>query len=60
MIEGSPAASMARIPGGDPKVLDIEHPTGAATIRVSGSGPNATAAVVLTARKLFDGTVFAP
>ena len=60
MIEGSPAAAMANIPGGDPKVLDIEHPTGAATIRVAGSGPSATAAVVLTARKLFDGTVFAP
>ncbi len=60
MIEGSPAAAMAKIPSGDPKVLDIEHPTGAATIRVSGSGPSATAAVVLTARKLFDGMVFAP
>ena len=60
MIEGSPAAAIARIPAGDPKVLDIEHPTGAATIRVSGSGANATAAVVLTARKLFDGIVYAP
>jgi len=60
MIEGSPAAALANIPAGDPKVLDIEHPTGASTIRVKGSGPSATAAVVLTARKLFDGTVFAP
>ena len=60
MIAGSPAAALANIPDGDPKVLDIEHPTGASTIRVKGSGPSATAAVVLTARKLFDGTVFAP
>ena len=60
MIEGSPAASLANIPAGDPKVLDIEHPTGASTIRVKGSGPSATAAVVLTARKLFDGVAFAP
>ena len=60
MIAGSPAASLANIPDGDPKTLDIEHPTGASTIRVQGSGPSATAAVVLTARKLFDGTVFAP
>lgn len=60
MIEGSPAASLAKIPAGDPKILDIEHPSGATTIRVSGSGPSATAAIVLTARKLFDGTVFAP
>ena len=60
MIEGSPAASLAIIPAGDPKTLDIEHPTGASTIRVKGSGPSATAAVVLTARKLMDGVVFAP
>ena len=60
MIAGSPAASLANIPAGDPKVLDIEHPTGASTIRVTGSGPSATAAVVLTARKLMDGVVFAP
>ncbi|MDE2364079.1 MAG: 4-oxalomesaconate tautomerase [Hyphomicrobiales bacterium] len=60
MIEGSPAAGIANIPAGDPKTLDIEHPSGATTIRVKGSGPSATAAIVLTARKLFDGTVFAP
>ena len=60
MIEGSPAAAIAHIPAGDPKVLDIEHPSGATTIRVTGSGPKATAAIVLTARKLFDGVVFAP
>ncbi len=60
MIVESPAASLANIPAGDPKTLDIEHPTGASTIRVKGSGPDATAAVVLTARKLFDGFVFAP
>ena len=59
MIAGSPAASLANIPAGDPKVLDIEHPTGASTIRVKGTGPSATAAVVLTARKLMDGMVFA-
>ncbi len=60
MIEGSPAAALSHIPAGDPKTLDIEHPTGASTIRVKGSGPTATAAVVLTARKLMDGVVFAP
>ena len=60
MIEGSPAAALSYIPAGDPKTLDIEHPTGASTIRVKGSGPSATAAVVLTARKLMDGVVFAP
>jgi 4-oxalomesaconate tautomerase len=60
MIEGSPAAKLANIPAGDPKILDIEHPSGATTIKISGTGPTATAAIVLTARKLFDGTVFAP
>ena len=29
MIAGSPAASLANIPAGDPKTLDIEHPTSA-------------------------------
>ena len=60
MLEGSPAAALAKIPGGDPKILDIEHPSGATTIKIAGSGPTSTAAIVLTARKLFDGTVFAP
>ena len=60
MIEGSPAAKLANIPAGDPKILDIEHPSGATTIKTSGTGPAATAAIVLTARKLFDGIVFAP
>ena len=60
MLEGTPAAALAHIPGGDPKILDIEHPSGATTIKIAGTGPTSTAAIVLTARKLFDGTVFAP
>jgi 4-oxalomesaconate tautomerase len=60
MLDGSPAAVLAQIPSGDPKILDIEHPSGATTISIRGRGPTATAAIVLTARKLFDGIVFAP
>lgn len=61
LIPGSVAAGLARIPAGDVKTLPIEHPLGESSImaRVDGTGNVASAAVLLTARKLFDGTVFA-
>lgn len=60
LIPGSVAADMAVIPDGDVKSLAIEHPIGAATIvaRMDGAGDIGSAAVLLTCRKLFDGTVF--
>ncbi|MGB9225466.1 PrpF domain-containing protein [Mycobacterium sp.] len=39
--------------------LAIEHPAGTIGIEVAGNGPGLTAAVRSTARKLFDGFVFA-
>jgi 4-oxalomesaconate tautomerase len=57
---GSPAAELADIPAGARKSLAIEHPIGAATVIVeTDEGGNVVnAAILRTARKLFDGTVF--
>ena len=57
---GSPAAELAAIPEGARKSLAIEHPIGAATVIVeTDKGGNVVnAAILRTARKLFDGVVF--
>ena len=60
LIEGSPAAAVARVPPGDRKTLSVEHPTGemSCVLTLDGDGRVATAALLRTARKLMDGTVF--
>jgi 4-oxalomesaconate tautomerase len=60
-LPGSPAASLAQLPEGRSKRMPIEHPIGASTILVElGESANVeSASVLLTARKLFDGLVFA-
>ncbi|HHG91184.1 MAG TPA: 4-oxalomesaconate tautomerase [Devosia sp.] len=60
LIKGSVAADLARIPGGNPKSISVEHPIGETTIivRLDEAGEVASAGVLRTARKLFDGTVF--
>ena len=60
-LPGTPAASLAQLPEGRSKQMPIEHPIGASTIIVEldESGGVESAAVLLTARKLFDGRVFA-
>lgn len=60
LLEGSPAAALARIPDGRSKALGIEHPTGEMTVIVDTdeAGNVAGAAILRTARKLFDGLVF--
>jgi 4-oxalomesaconate tautomerase len=62
LLPGSPAAAIARIPEGSTKELAIEHPTGEMTIiaDIGDNGMVTSAAVLRTARKLFDGVVFAP
>ena len=57
----APAAAIADIPDGPVKELRIEHPIGATTVQatMSPGGGVAEAAILRTARKLFDGTVFA-
>lgn len=60
LLPEGPAAKLVVVPDGDEKLISVEHPTGEmsviATVR---SGVVTNAAVLRTARKLFDGYVFA-
>lgn len=60
-LAGSPAAALATVPQGPTKTLGIEHPTGETTVvlELDGEGNVARAALLRTARKLFDGVVYA-
>ena len=60
LIEGSPAAAVARIPAGARKTLSVEHPSGETTcvVDVDAAGNVTSAAMLRTARKLMDGIVF--
>ena len=60
LIPGSPAAAVARVPDGRRKTLSVEHPTGETTcvLETDEAGEVTTAAMLRTARKLMDGTVF--
>lgn len=60
LTEGSPVAAIAIIPAGGQKSLSIEHPTGEMTViaTMAADGSMARAAILRTARKLFDGIVF--
>ena len=61
LIDGSPAAEVASIPGGNRKTLSVEHPTGETTcvMELDESGAVTSAAMLRTARKLMDGEIFA-
>jgi 4-oxalomesaconate tautomerase len=61
LIEGSPAAEVAISPEGRRKTLSVEHPTGemSCVLEVDEGGAVISAALLRTARKLMDGTVFA-
>ena len=56
-----PAADLARVPDGNPKVLDVEHPSGSfqVRLRLGPDGSVAEAGVVRTARLLFSGEAMA-
>lgn len=60
-LPGSPAAALATIPDGRRKTLSVEHPTGEMTVvlDLDEAGVVERAALLRTARKLFDGVVFA-
>ncbi len=60
LLEGSPAAAVADIPAGARKTLSVEHPTGETTcvLETDDQGDVTSAAMLRTARKLMDGTVF--
>jgi len=60
LLPGSPAHALASLPGGVHQTLEIEHPSGttAAVLDLDAAGQVARAAVLRTARKLFDGVLF--
>ena len=60
LLPGSPAHSLAKIPDGNRKSMSIEHPIGETTViaMLDNKGDMECAAVLRTARKLFDGEVF--
>lgn len=60
VLPGSPAASLAVVPDGLHKELKIEHPIGGSTVimDMDAAGNVEEAAVLRTARKLFDGEIF--
>jgi 4-oxalomesaconate tautomerase len=65
VLDGSAAAPVATIPEGATKILSIEHPTGEFTVQLeTRRGPNGTevtrAALLRTARRLFEGSVLVP
>lgn len=61
-IKGSAAADLAKIPSGARKELEIEHPIGRTTVmlEMSEEGTVSSATILRTARKLFDGIIYAP
>ena len=61
LLPGSPAAALAALPPGNPKTLEIEHPSGQTSViaALADDGSVASAAILRTANKLMDGTVFA-
>jgi len=59
LLAEGPASELAVIPDGEEKLMSIEHPTGEmSVIATMKDGEVYRAAVLRTARKLFDGVVF--
>ena len=60
LLEGSVAYPLAVLPGGRVQTIVVQHPTGATgcVIELDPAGQVARAAVLRTARKLFDGVLF--
>jgi 4-oxalomesaconate tautomerase len=59
LLPAGPATEVAVIPGGEEQLISVEHPTGEmSVIATTRDGQVKNAAVLRTARKLFDGRVF--
>ena len=59
LLPAGPAAEIAVVPDGDEKLISVEHPSGEMSVIVTlRDGQVTDAAVLRTARKLFDGRVF--
>ncbi|HSG56540.1 MAG TPA: 4-oxalomesaconate tautomerase [Paracoccaceae bacterium] len=61
LLEGSPANAVAVLPEGKRKLLSVEHPTGemSCVLETNDAGEVVSSALLRTARKLMDGTVYA-
>ncbi len=61
LVPGSVAAEVAQVPEGREKRLSIEHPNGETSciLTIGEDGAIESAALLRTARKLMDGTIFA-
>lgn len=64
MFPGSPAGDLADLPDGSPKKISVEHPIGEVSVVMEVSSEDGSldihqAAILRTARKLFEGQVFA-
>ena len=65
LLPDSPAHSLACIPDGTPKLMLVEHPTGASPVSLTtdvhdGKTVVTEAAIISTARALFEGRVLVP
>jgi len=59
LLPEGPAAEVSTIPPGAQKTLSVEHPTGEMTvIATTENGAVTETAILRTARKLFDGTIY--
>jgi 4-oxalomesaconate tautomerase len=59
LLPDGPARQLAVLPEGQQKLISVEHPTGEMSVVVTLEGETVTnAAVLRTARKLFDGSIF--
>ncbi|MCR6673041.1 4-oxalomesaconate tautomerase [Devosia ginsengisoli] len=59
LLPEGPASELAKVPEGGEKLISVEHPTGEMSVIASvADGVVTNAAVLRTARKLFDGVVF--
>ena len=60
LLEAGPAAALAKQSSGRERTLSIEHPTGEMSVvaTIDTDGAVQRAAILRTARKLFDGFVF--
>ena len=60
ILEGSPAKEIASLPTGKRLTLSVEHPIGEMSVilDLNNQGEAESAAILRTARKLFDGEVF--
>ena len=64
-LPDSPGARAASLPDGARKLISVEHPTGEFSVELELSGPAnepvvERAALLRTARRLFEGNVFVP